>query len=277
MDYKGYIEVQLDDNKLAAFYNNKDLYVELYELKENEYLLIKDSTGEIVDKYCYQNGELRQVKYNIIQNAYCGKIKPRNLQQELAMDMLIDNHSKVKLVQGVYGSGKDYLMLNQALSLIEKGKFQKIVFIRPNVTVANVPEIGYLKGTTEEKLAWTLGPFYDKVGGEEGVRMLVEQGKIELVPLLFIRGRSFDNSIVYVTEGQNITTEIAKLIISRIGDNSELWLNCDTHQVDKQIYEKDNGVNKMVDRLAGNSLFAYIYLPKTERSQVAELATLLDD
>ena len=145
MDYKGYIEVQLDDNKLAAFYNNKDLYAELYELKENEYLLIKDSTGEIVDKYCYQNGELRQVKYNIIQNAYCGKIKPRNLQQELAMDMLIDNHSKVKLVQGVYGSGKDYLMLNQALSLIEKGKFQKIVFIRPNVTVANVPEIGYLK------------------------------------------------------------------------------------------------------------------------------------
>ena len=277
MDYKGYIEVQLDDNKLAAFYNNKDLYAELYGLKENEYLLIKDLTEEIVDKYCYQDGELRQVKYNIIQNAYCGKIKPRNLQQELAMDMLIDKHSKIKLVQGVYGSGKDYLMLNQALSLIEKGKFQKIVFIRPNVTVANVPEIGYLKGTTEEKLAWTLGPFYDKVGGEEGVRMLVEQGKIELVPLLFIRGRSFDNSIVYVTEGQNITAEIAKLIISRIGDNSELWLNCDTHQVDKQIYEKDNGVNKMGDRLAGNSLFAYIYLPKTERSQVAELATLLDD
>ena len=54
------------------------------------------------------------------------------------MDMLIDKHSKIKLVQGVYGSGKDYLMLNQALSLIEKGKFQKIVFIRPNVTVAKV-------------------------------------------------------------------------------------------------------------------------------------------
>ena len=277
MDYKGYIEVQLDNDKLADFYNNKDLYAELYELKENEYLLIKDSSEEVVDKYCYQNGELRQVKYNIIQNTYCGKMKPRNLQQELAMDMLIDKHSKIKLVQGVYGSGKDYLMLNQALSLIEKGKFQKIVFIRPNVTVANVLEIGYLKGTTEEKLAWTLGPFYDKVGGEEGVRMLVVQDKRELVPLLFIRGRSFDNSIVYVTEGQNITSEIAKLIISRIGDNSELWFNCDTHQVDKQNYKKDNGVNKMVDRLSGNSLFAYIYLPKTERSQVAELATLLDD
>ena len=277
MDYKGYIEVNLDDEKLAHFYNNKEAYAELYMMKENQYLLVKDSTGEIVDKYCFQNGELRQVKYNTIQNAYCGKIKPRNLQQELAMDMLIDKHSKVKLVQGVYGSGKDYLMLNQALSLVEKGKFQKIVFIRPNVTVANVPEIGYLKGTTEEKLAWTLGPFYDKVGGEDGVRMLVEQDKLELVPLLFIRGRSFDNSIIYVTEGQNITAEIAKLIISRIGDNSELWFNCDTHQVDKQVYEKDNGVNKMVERLTGNPLFAYVYLPKTERSAVAELCTLLDD
>ena len=277
MDYKGYIEVQFDDDRLAHFYNNKDVYAELFDLKENQYFLVCDKTGEVVDKYCFQNGELRPVKYNIVQNAYCGKIKPRNLQQELALDMLVDKQSKVKLVQGVYGSGKDYLMLNQALSLIEKGKFQKIIFIRPNVTVANVPEIGYLKGTTEEKLAWTLGPFYDKVGGEDGVRMLVEQDKLELVPLLFIRGRSFDNSIIYVTEGQNITAEIAKLIISRIGDNSELWFNCDTHQVDKQVYEKDNGVNKMVDRLAGNPLFAYVYLPKTERSAVAELSTLLDD
>ena len=277
MDYKGYVEIQLDDDKLASFYNNKEVYAELFNLKENQYLLIKDSANEVVDKYCYQNGELRQVKYNTIQNSYCGKIKPRNLQQELAMDMLIDKNSKVKLVQGVYGSGKDFMMLNQALSLIERGKFQKIVFIRPNVTVANVPEIGHLKGTMEEKLAWTLGPFYDKVGGEDGVRMLVEQGKLELIPLLFIRGRSFDNSIIYVTEGQNITAEIAKLIISRIGDNSELWFNCDTHQVDKQVYEKDNGVNKMVDRLVDNPLFAYVYLPKTERSQVAELCTLLDD
>ena len=277
MDYKGYKILNLYDFQMADFYGENQ-YIWTKDLKENQYVLIKAAeTGEIVDKYCFQNGELRQVKYNTIQNAYCGKIKPRNLQQELAMDMLIDKHSKVKLVQGVYGSGKDYLMLNQALSLVEKGKFQKIVFIRPNVTVANVPEIGYLKGTTEEKLAWTLGPFYDKVGGEDGVRMLVEQGKLELVPLLFIRGRSFDNSIIYVTEGQNITAEIAKLIISRIGDNSELWFNCDTHQVDKQVYEKDNGVNKMVERLTGNPLFAYVYLPKTERSAVAELCTLLDD
>ena len=69
----------MDDEHLASFYNNKELYAELHNLKENQYLLIKDSTNEVVDRYCFQNGELRQVKYNIIQNAYCGKIKPRNL------------------------------------------------------------------------------------------------------------------------------------------------------------------------------------------------------
>ena len=81
MDYKGYIEVQFDDDRLAHFYNNREVYAELFDLKENQYFLVCDKTGEVVDKYCFQNGELRPVKYNIVQNAYCGKIKPRNLQQ----------------------------------------------------------------------------------------------------------------------------------------------------------------------------------------------------
>ena len=191
--------------------------------------------------------------------------------------MLQDRISKVKLIRGVYGSGKDYLMLNQALEYLENGTFNKIVYIRPNVTVANVPDIGYLKGSAEEKLEWTLAPLYDKVGGREGVEMLIHSERLEMVPLLHIRGRSFDNSLIYVCEAQNITTEIAKLIISRVGEGSEIWLNSDTHQTDNKIYEKDNGIIKMINKLSGNKLFGYIYLPKTERGEVAELATLLDD
>ena len=73
------------------------------------------------------------------------------------------------------------------------------------------------------------------------------------------------------------TGEIAKLIISRVGANSELWINSDTHQTDARVYEKDNGITKMIERLAGNPLFGYIYLPFSERGEVANLATLLDD
>lgn len=151
------------------------------------------------------------------------------------------------------------------------------MFVRPNIGVRGLPDIGALPGTADDKLAWTLAPLYDKVGGEEGVQMMLQRRILESVPLLFIRGRSFENSIIYVTEGQNMTTEIAKLIIGRIGEGSELWINADTHQTDKKMFDEDNGVNKMIERLAGNKLFSYVYMPKTERSSVAELATLLDD
>ena len=74
-----------------------------------------------------------------------------------------------------------------------------------------------------------------------------------------------------------MTTEIAKLVIGRIGEGSELWINADTSQTDKTLFDKDNGVNKMLERLKGHKLFGYVYMPTTERSEVAELATLLDD
>ena len=254
---------------MANFYTNPEQLADNFI--ENEYLLLEDLNGMIVDKFCYQNGQFRKVKFPTINNKYSKPIKPRNDQQMLALDMLQDRTSKVKLIRGVYGSGKDFLMLNQALENIESGLFQKIIYIRPNVTVANVPDIGYLKGSVDEKLEWTLAPFYDKVGGKEGVEMLINSNQLEMVPLLHIRGLSFENSLIYVCEAQNITTEIAKLIISRVGENSELWLNSDTHQVDHKVYEKDNGIIKMVEKLSGNKLFGYVYLPKTERGEVAEL------
>ena len=106
---------------------------------------------------------------------------------------------------------------------------------------------------------------------------MIQNGMLESVPMLFIRGRSFERSIVYVTEGQNMTTEIVKLVLGRIGEGSELWLNADTSQTDKKLFDEDNGVNRMIERLKGNPLFSYVFMPKTERSEVAELATLLSD
>ena len=273
--YNGYTEMELTNDQFDEIYSTGKL--KGYIFNENEYLLARNENGEIVDKFKYKDGKFKKVLFQTLNNRYLGKVKPRNPQQELVTDMLLDEDSKIKVVRGVYGSGKDYLMLSAALQLIEKGKFDKIVFVRPNVSVRGLPDIGALPGTADEKLSWTLAPLYDKVGGEEGVAMMLNHKILESVPLLFIRGRSFENSIIYVTEGQNMTTEIAKLVIGRIGEGSELWINADTHQTDKKIFDDDNGVSKMIDRLKDNKLFAYVYMPKTERSSVAELATLLDD
>ena len=152
-----------------------------------------------------------------------------------------------------------------------------MIFLRPNVSVKGLPDIGALPGTADEKLAWTLAPLWDKVGGQEGIEFMIHSKMLEAVPLLFIRGRSFENSIIYMTEGQNMTTEIAKLVIGRIGEGSEFWCNADNSQTDRKIFDEDNGVNRMIERLKGNKLFSYVYMPKTERSSVAELATLLSD
>ena len=273
--YNGYTEMELTNEQFDEIYSTGKL--KGYIFNENEYLLARNENGEVVDKFKYKDGKFKKVLFQTLNNRYLGKVKPRNPQQELVTDMLLDEESKIKVVRGVYGSGKDYLMLSAALQLIEKGKFDKIIFVRPNVSVKGLPDIGALPGTADEKLSWTLAPLYDKVGGEEGVAMMLHNKILESVPLLFIRGRSFENSIIYVTEGQNMTTEIAKLVIGRIGEGSELWINADTSQTDKKIFDDDNGVQKMIDRLTNNKLFAYVYMPKTERSSVAELATLLSD
>lgn len=273
--YTGYKELKLTDEQFNQMYSKGK--IDGIDFNENEYLLAQDEAGRIVDKLVCRDGKLEEVHYQTLKNAYLGTIKPRNPQQHLVIDTLLDPTSKIKVIKGVYGSGKDYLMLAAALQLIEKGKFDKIVFVRPNVSVRGLPEIGALPGTADEKLSWTLAPLWDKVGGEEGVQMMLNNKILESVPLLFIRGRSFENSIIYVTEGQNMTTEIAKLVIGRIGENSELWINADNSQTDRKLFDDDNGVNRMIERLAGNKLFSYIYMPKTERSEVAELATLLSD
>ena len=277
MDYKGYVEVQFDNDRLAHFYNNKDVYAELFDLKENQYFLVCDSSGAVVDKYCFQNGELRQVMFHKLGGTYTGTIKPRNPQQVCLFDMLKDKTSKIKLVTGRFGSGKTMAMTTAALELIERGKFDKIVWVRNNVSVKDAPEIGYLPGTEIDKLMPYVMPLADHAGGEEGIKKMLENGTLEVIPLGHLRGRSLRNSIVFCSECENLTRQHLQLLMGRIDEGSQLWLDGDTKQRDRAIFEQSAGLERMVDRLAGNKLFAHIHLEKSERSEVAALADLLDD
>ena len=277
MEKYGCIEIELSEEKLAAFYNNKELYAELFNLKENQYLLIKDSTGEVVDRYCYQNGELRQVMFVKLGGTFTGTIKPRNPEQVCLFDMLKDKTSKVKLVTGRFGSGKTLAMVYAALELIEKGKFDRIVWVRNNVAVKDAPEIGFLPGDDFAKLKPFLGPFLDHAGGEEGVKKLIEEDKLWVIPLGHLRGRSLKNCILLCSECENFTKEHLQLLMGRIDEGSQLWLDGDLKQRDQLIFEKSAGIEKMVNRLTGKKLFAYVHLKKAERSEVAALADELDD
>ena len=120
-------------------------------------------------------------------------------------------------------------------------------------------------------------PLADHAGGEEGIRKMLENGTLEVIPLGHLRGRSLRNSIVFCTECENLTRQHIQLLMGRIDDGSQLWLDGDTKQRDRAIFEQSAGLERMVDRLAGNKLFAHIHLEKSERSEVAALADLLDD
>jgi hypothetical protein len=118
------------------------------------------------------------VGYVKLGGTFTGAIKPRNPQQACLFDMLKDKTSKIKLVTGRFGSGKTLAMTNAALELIEKGKFDRIVWVRNNVAVKDAPDIGFLPGTELEKLKPFLGPLIDHAGGEEGVGKLLDDAEL---------------------------------------------------------------------------------------------------
>ena len=109
---------------MANFYSDD---FDKSRLRENQYILCGNEV------YVYINGFIKKVEYPTISNQYTDNtIKPYDIYQYCAMDMLKSRTSKVKLIRGVYGSGKDFLMFNEALSLIEQGEFDRIIFVRPN-------------------------------------------------------------------------------------------------------------------------------------------------
>lgn len=190
--------------------------------------------------------------------------------------MLKDKTSKIKLVTGRFGSGKTLAMTNAALEFVEDGKFERIIWVRNNVGVKDAPEIGFLPGSEIDKLMPFVMPLADHAGGIEGIKKMLEDGRLEVIPLGFLRGRSLRDSIVFCSECENLTKKHLQLLMGRIDEGSQLWLDGDLKQRDRQIFEQSAGLETMIDRLSGNKLFAYIHLEKSERSEISALADLLD-
>lgn len=191
--------------------------------------------------------------------------------------MLKDKTSKIKLVTGRFGSGKTLAMTNASLELIENGKFERIIWVRNNVGVKDAPEIGFLPGSEIDKLMPYVMPLADHAGGLEGIKKMLEDGRLEVIPLGFLRGRSLRNSIVFCSECENLTKKHLQLLMGRIDEGSQLWLDGDLKQRDRAVFEQSAGLEAMIERLSGNPLFAYIHLEKSERSEIAALADVLDD
>jgi PhoH-like ATPase len=242
----------------------------------NEYLIAKNKDGEVVDKLCCIQGELQRIHFTTFKNTFTGALKPRNEHQEIAFDMLKDPNITVKLITGTWGTGKTLALVVAALEAVQRGEFERIIWVRNNVQVRDTDQIGALPGDAYDKMLPYLGPFMDHVGGEEGVKMLIESGKLEVIPLGFLRGRSIRKSIIICSEAENLTKEHIQLLLGRVDEGSALWIDGDVRQRDRVVFEKSKGLETMIDRLKGEELFGYVHLVKSERSATARLADKLN-
>ena len=258
-EYLGFKEVTISDEELALIYQKTPGYN--LGCLENEYLVVHNKTGEIVDYFRWDDSQFVQVPFKQINSRFGGKVKPRNTQQRLAIDMLYNPEITINMLSGKFGTGKTFIMAASAMDLLERGKFEKLV---------------YLPGTANEKLLPFAMPLADHIGGVDALEMMLRQGSIEIVHFGQIRGRDLKNSIIMCSEVENMTKEHIQLLIGRVGEGSVLWLDGDVKQVDMEVFKRNSGMQIALERLKGHHRFGYVKLLKTERSETAAMADLLD-
>ena len=259
-------------DEMASLYSNPQ--INTLGAKTNEYCTVFEGS-DLKDILRWDGSNYTKLNYRSFKSALGSKVEPRNTEQKMLFDLLQNRNVPIKLCLGRFGSGKSYLMLAHALNLIQKGEFDRIVFVKNNIQVKDTKDLGALPGEEIDKLMPWLKQIEDHVGGFTFDDML-QQGIIEPVHLGYIRGRDIKNSIIFCDEVENMTKQHIQLLIGRVSSRSELWLAGDLKQTDSINFEKNSGIQALITGLAGEPLFGMVKLLKSERSAVAALADKLD-
>ena len=278
-DYTGYKIIKLSDEELADFYmHTLQENQNKYNLLTNEYLLIKDNNNHIVDKYRWNN-KYESIGFIKAESKMFGKVTPKDDLQLLALDAL--NNNQIMMLRGPAGSGKSHLAFGHMFSLLDQGKIEKIIIFCNTVATKGSAKLGYYPGSRTEKLLDSqIGNFLEsKLGSRIEVERLIEDGQLILLPMSDIRGYDTTgmNAAIYITEAQNLDTELMKLALQRIGEDSICILDGDDKtQVDMSMYAgSHNGMKRVSKIFRGADFYGEITLQKIHRSKIAELAQKL--
>ncbi|MDH4122219.1 MAG: PhoH family protein [Deltaproteobacteria bacterium] len=208
---------------------------------------------------------------------------PRNPQQELALDLLLDPELSVVTLLGKAGTGKTLLALAAGLQMMmEDNTYTKMLVSRPIFPMGR--DIGYLPGAVEEKLEPWMQPIFDnleflinspvsKKTSLRGYQALIDQGLLNIEPLTYIRGRSIPKQFMIVDEAQNLTPHEIKTIITRVGVGTKIVLTGDVYQIDNPYVDSvSNGLSHVVEKFKDQPLAGHATLQRGERSALAEMA-----
>jgi PhoH-like ATPase len=297
----------LSCNEIAEF-------VDLPELFPNQCCIFSDGKGKtalaVYKEHESGNSFFRHVKKPVASAPVAG-IRPLNVHQAFAYDLLVDPTIQIVTLTGIAGSGKTLMALLAGLNQLQTGDYEgmrelrrateiykQILVYRSNIEIGE--PLGFQPGNIEEKFSKWARPIHDvlellqdgeekppndgKKGKEEAhydIKKLVGEvkagePKILIEPINFIRGRSFHKKFVVVDETQNFKPGDIKKVITRVGKGTKIVLTGDVEQIDNlYLDERSNGLTHVIERMKGQELFGHITLEGSLRSRLAEIAATL--
>jgi PhoH-like ATPase len=280
--YTGYLDLYISGDDLNRFYEKNELVlseVTNHPFYPNQFVVMKNALGGSSSAIGTVDKTGKKVKRLVFDHDHIWGIRPRNVQQTMAMELLLRNDLPLVTLIGKAGTGKTLLALAAGLMQTEDLKsFKKLLVARPIVPVGK--DIGYLPGEKQEKLRPWMQPIYDnleylfnaKKPGELDA-ILAGMGSIEVEALTYIRGRSIPEQFIIIDEAQNLTKHEVKTILTRVGEKSKIVLMGDPEQIDHPyLDEYNNGLTYVVEKFKDQNIAGHVRLVKGERSGLAQLA-----
>jgi len=263
--YKAPYEVDSDQVKFSE------------KLRPNEFLIMRNTSRSALGTYDAFSDKIRRVDKKPVYG-----ITPRNAEQTFALNALMNTQIPLVSISGKAGTGKTLLALAAALET--RSHYRQIYLARPIVPLSN-KDIGFLPGDIQSKMDPYMQPLYDNLGviqnqfpnsnkKNQRIKELLDEGKLVISPLSYIRGRSLVDIFFIVDEAQNLTPHEVKTIITRAGEGTKVVFTGDIFQIDHPYLDsRSNGLSYLIDKMQGQRLYAHINLEKGERSELAELAS----
>jgi phosphate starvation-inducible PhoH-like protein len=194
-------------------------------------------------------------------------IVPKNANQKKYIDLLTAENPAIVVASGSAGTGKTLLATHIGVKKLITGEFNKMIITRPTVSVDE--SIGFLPGSLEKKMEPWTRPIFDVLNmhfSKKKIETMVSEQVIEICPLGFLRGRSFNNCWIICDESQNVTLRQMLLVLTRIGEGSKIIITGDPNQYDRGFI--DNGLTDLIERIDYHDVQDDIGLVKFEDADV---------
>jgi len=282
--YTGLENHLVDEQIIDSVYKSEDVFLDENDvsLVPNQFvMLISNSNEKKTALVKFKNHESPVKRVDSFKTGIWG-VRPKNKEQNFALDLLTDPDIHLVSIIGKAGSGKTLLALAAGLQqcfgeTANDLNYRRVIVTKPVEPVGK--DIGFLPGTMEDKMMPWLAPIQDNLQNLMGndkltLDMYQEEGKIEVEAMTFIRGRSIANSYIIIDEAQNLTKHEIKTVLTRVGEGTKIVLTGDIEQIDNVYLDQtSNGLTYVIEKFKDQQVSGHITLVKGERSKVATIAS----